>query len=109
MIFKQLYDLETSTYTYLVADDNTKEGVIIDSVKENLERDLALIKELGIKLVYSLDTHIHADHITATKLMRNPLMRVQFFLFCGNCQCGHFKQIYLPLCSKNINISFIYE
>jgi len=69
MIFKQLYDLETSTYTYLVADENTKEGVIIDSVKENLERDLALIKELGIKLVYSLDTHIHADHITATKLI----------------------------------------
>ena len=69
MIFKQLYDLETSTYTYLVADENTKEGVIIDSVKENLERDLALMKELGIKLVYSLDTHIHADHITATKLI----------------------------------------
>ena len=67
MIFKQLYDVESSTYTYLLADAETKEGVVIDSVKENLERDLRLIDELGIKILYSLETHIHADHITASK------------------------------------------
>ncbi len=67
MIFKQLYDLESSTYTYILADSDNKEGIIIDTVKENVERDLKLISELGIKLVYSLETHIHADHITGTK------------------------------------------
>jgi len=67
MIFKQLFDGESSTYTYLLADNETKEGVIIDSVKENIERDLQLINELGVKLLYTIETHIHADHITATK------------------------------------------
>lgn len=67
MIFRQLYDLESSTYTYIVADSETKEGIIIDSVKENLARDLKLIDELGLKILYSLETHIHADHITGTK------------------------------------------
>lgn len=67
MIFRQLYDKESSTYTYLLADEDSKEGLIIDSVKENLERDLQVISELGIKLLYTIETHIHADHITATK------------------------------------------
>lgn len=67
MIFRQLYDLESSTFTYIVSDSETKEGIIIDSVKENLERDLKLIRELELKILYSLETHIHADHITGTK------------------------------------------
>jgi glyoxylase-like metal-dependent hydrolase (beta-lactamase superfamily II)/rhodanese-related sulfurtransferase len=67
MIFRQLYDADSSTFTYLLADPLTKEAVIIDSVKENLARDLQLINQLGIKLVYTLETHIHADHITASK------------------------------------------
>ena len=62
MIFRQLFDTESSTYTYLLADAG--EGVIIDPVKKHLARDLKLIKELNIKLKFILETHIHADHIS---------------------------------------------
>lgn len=64
MLFRQLFDYETYTFTYILADEQTREAVIIDSVKENKDRDLKLIEELGLKLVYILDTHVHADHIT---------------------------------------------
>ncbi len=70
LIFRQLFDLESSTYTYLLADPESKEGVIIDPVKEHLERDVQLIKDLDIKLKYVLETHLHADHITSSALIR---------------------------------------
>jgi sulfur dioxygenase len=65
MLFKQLFDQETGTYTYLIADKATKEAVLIDSVREQAERDAKLIQELGLTLKYFLETHIHADHVTA--------------------------------------------
>jgi len=65
MIFRQLFDYDTYTYTYLIADEASGEGVIIDPVKRNLEKYLKLINELNLKLVYAIDTHVHADHITA--------------------------------------------
>lgn len=69
LIFHQLFEAESSTYTYLLADADTKEAVIIDPVLEMAARDLQLIQELGLKLLYILETHVHADHITgATKL-----------------------------------------
>jgi sulfur dioxygenase len=64
ILFRQLSDLETNTFTYLLAELESKEAILIDSVKTNHERDLRLIKELDLKLVYILETHIHADHIT---------------------------------------------
>jgi sulfur dioxygenase len=70
LIFYQLFDSESSTCTYLLADSQSREAVIIDSVLENKDRDLKLISELGLKLIYILDTHIHADHITAASLLR---------------------------------------
>jgi len=70
MIFRQLFDSESSTYTYLIADKNTKEAVIVDSVLEQFERDINLLNELQLNLRYSLDTHIHADHITAAGKLR---------------------------------------
>jgi len=70
MIFKQLFDQETWTYTYLLADPDTRDAVIIDPVAEKVERDLKLIKELGLKLRYVLDTHVHADHITGSGALR---------------------------------------
>lgn len=70
MIFRQLFDPETSTYTYLLADEDTREAVIIDPVIEQVERDLTLIDELGLRLVYVLDTHVHADHVTASGALR---------------------------------------
>lgn len=70
MIFRQLYDQETSTYTYLLADEDTKEAIIIDSVIEQVERDKKLINELGLKLKYILETHVHADHITGAASLK---------------------------------------
>jgi sulfur dioxygenase len=70
MLFRQMYDNETSTYTYLIADENTKEAALVDPVIEQVERDLKLIQELGLTLRYCLETHIHADHITGTGKLR---------------------------------------
>ncbi len=67
---RQLFDYETWTYTYLLWDEVSKEAAIIDSVLEQKERDLMLIQQLGLTLKYSMDTHIHADHITANGPLR---------------------------------------
>ncbi|GJD17400.1 hypothetical protein RIVM261_023560 [Rivularia sp. IAM M-261] len=66
MLFRQLFDAETSTYTYLIADTVSKEAILVDPVLERVERDCQLLKELGLTLKYCLETHIHADHITGT-------------------------------------------
>ena len=69
MIFKQVFDTITSTYTYLIASAKGSEAVIIDPVLENVEDYISLLRELDLKLVKVIDTHIHADHITgASKL-----------------------------------------
>lgn len=69
-IFYQMSESETSTYTYLLADSKTLEAVLIDPVVDTVERDLKLIQELGVKLKYTLETHIHADHITGASKIR---------------------------------------
>jgi sulfur dioxygenase len=65
LLFRQLFDHESSTYTYVLADIISRDAIIIDPVLEQLERDLKLINELSITLKYTLETHTHADHITA--------------------------------------------
>jgi sulfur dioxygenase len=70
MIFHQLYEAETSTYTYLLADEKSGEAILIDPVLETVERDFKLITELGLTLKYILETHIHADHITGSGELR---------------------------------------
>ena len=70
MLFRQLYDSESSTYTYLLGDLELKEAILIDPVLEQVDRDLKLLKELGLNLRYCLETHIHADHITGTGKLR---------------------------------------
>ena len=70
MIFRQLFDAESSTYTYLLADEQTREAALIDTVREQVERDLKLLTELDLTLVYVLDTHTHADHITGAGSIR---------------------------------------
>jgi sulfur dioxygenase len=70
MLFRQLFDAETSTYTYLIADLDTKEAILVDPVLEQVDRDIKLLKELGLNLRYCLETHIHADHITGTDRLR---------------------------------------
>ncbi len=66
LIFHQLFEKESSSYTYLLADPVAREAIIIDPVLETIERDLRLIQELDLKLLYILETHIHADHITGS-------------------------------------------
>ena len=73
MLFRQFFDDVSSTYTYLVADEETREAVLIDSVFEKHTRDAALIRELGLKLVVSLDTHCHADHVTGAWRLKAEL------------------------------------
>jgi glyoxylase-like metal-dependent hydrolase (beta-lactamase superfamily II) len=70
MLFRQLFDQDTWTYTYLIADSSAQEAVLVDPVVEQVERDLKLIRELGLTLRYCLETHIHADHITGTGKLR---------------------------------------
>lgn len=72
-LFRQLFESESSTYTYLLADTETKEAVLIDPVLETVDRDLKLIHELGLNLKVAVNTHCHADHITGTGLMKKRL------------------------------------
>ncbi len=64
MLFRQLFDSESSTYTYLVAEDHGRSAVIIDAVKKNIHQYAKLIEQLNLTLVAVIDTHLHADHIT---------------------------------------------
>jgi len=73
MIFRQLFDDATWTYTYLIGDPISKEAVLIDPVNTHIDHYLALLDEYGLKLKYSLETHVHADHITASGLLRQKL------------------------------------
>ena len=70
MIFRQLFDQESSTYTYLIGDRTLKQALLVDPVLEQVERDYQLLHELGLTLKYCLETHIHADHITGTAKLR---------------------------------------
>jgi glyoxylase-like metal-dependent hydrolase (beta-lactamase superfamily II)/rhodanese-related sulfurtransferase len=73
MLFRQLFDQVSSTYSYLLADERTRDAVLIDPVFERHARDAALIRELGLTLRYTLDTHCHADHVTGAWLMKAAL------------------------------------
>lgn len=73
MIFKQLYEPLSSTYTYLLGDEDTGQAVLIDPVIATMDRDLEVVRQLRLKLVYTIDTHIHADHITAALEMKRAV------------------------------------
>ena len=70
MLLRQLFDPETSTYTYLLADEDSLEAALIDPVQEQVERDMQFVQELGLQLRYVLETHVHADHVTAAGRIR---------------------------------------
>jgi sulfur dioxygenase len=69
MIFRQLFDMPSSTYTYVLGDEASREAIVIDPVFEQHRRDMALLEELGLKPVAVIDTHCHADHVTGAWLM----------------------------------------
>jgi glyoxylase-like metal-dependent hydrolase (beta-lactamase superfamily II) len=70
LIFRQLFDPQSSTYTYLLGDGQSRAAVLIDPVFEQVRRDAALIDELGLKLIATLETHVHADHVTGASLLK---------------------------------------
>lgn len=70
LIFRQMHDPSSSTYTYLLADPASGEAVLVDPVFEQARRDSALVRELGLRLVVTLDTHVHADHVTGAWLLK---------------------------------------
>ena len=71
MIFKQVFDEQSSTYTYFIASAKGREALIIDPVLENVENYIKLLGELNLKLVKVIDTHIHADHVTGAGKLRD--------------------------------------
>jgi sulfur dioxygenase len=70
LIFRQLFDQQSSTYTYLLAESDSRQAVLIDPVFEQVRRDAALIAELRLHLLYTIDTHVHADHVTGAWMLK---------------------------------------
>lgn len=87
MLFKQLFDEASSTYTYLLADDSNKEAVFIDPVISHVDTYLELLGKHGLTLKYSLETHVHADHITGSGVLKQ---RIQATTGVG-LKCGATK------------------
>jgi glyoxylase-like metal-dependent hydrolase (beta-lactamase superfamily II) len=82
-MFQQLFDPVSSTYTYLLADDATREAVVIDPVLESVDRDVALLRESGLTLRFVLDTHVHADHVTGAQALKEETGALT--CVCGDC------------------------
>jgi len=91
MLFRQLFDSESCTYTYLIADESTGDAVLIDPVREQIERDLRLCRELGLTLRYALDTHVHADHITAAGDLRDRTGASTVSCATGGADCASIR------------------
>lgn len=72
-MFKQMFDTASSTYTYLLVDEALREAVLIDPVASHIEDYIAMINQHGLNLKYSLETHVHADHITASGMLKERL------------------------------------
>src|SRR4029077_8858096 len=73
LIFRQLFDPQSSTYSYLLGDGAGGEAILIDPVYEQAPRDSALVRELGLKLQCTLETHVHADHVTGASALKGRL------------------------------------
>ena len=80
LIFRPLFEKESSTYTYLLADSVTKEAIIIDAVAETQQRDIGLIEELKLDLKYIIETHVHADHITSSCPLKQKFTNAKIVL-----------------------------
>jgi len=77
MGMKQMFDEDSSTYTYMIWDQTSKDAILIDPVDLQVDRDLEAAKELGLQLVYGVNTHAHADHITGTYLLKQKVEGLQ--------------------------------
>ena len=70
MIFKQLFEADSSTFTYLIADSDSGKAILIDPVRETVERDLQVLKDMNLTLAATLETHVHADHLTGARILK---------------------------------------
>jgi len=88
MIFRQLFDRESCTYTYLVGEEKAKVAAIVDPVREHVARDLQLIEELGLRLTHIFETHVHADHITGAGELRKLTGAKSYVAREGGAPCA---------------------
>ena len=110
MIFRQLFDRKSSSYSYLLADEQTGEALVIDSVLETSEQLLSLLDQLGLRLAIAIDTHTHADHITGMGSLREKtgcitMMGSQSQAHCLSTTFSHGEQI----CVGSIQLEVIYS
>ncbi|MCL7045412.1 hypothetical protein MKW94_019711 [Papaver nudicaule] len=79
LLFRQLFEKESSTYTYLLADltHPDKPALLVDPVDKTVDRDISIVEELGLKLIYAINTHVHADHVTGTGLLKSKVEGVK--------------------------------
>lgn len=87
-LFRQFYEKDSSTYTYLLADPETREAVLIDPVRSEVDRDIQFMNELNLKLLYVVDTHVHADHITGSSLIREKTGAKVVLSRPAGCPCA---------------------
>ncbi len=109
MIFRQLYDHESSTYTYLVAERIGGEALLIDPVLGNTDQYVQLVNDLELKLVLAVDTHIHADHVTALGRLRDQTNCASAMGEMTNADCVsiHFREGE-RLCVDNLHLEILY-
>ncbi len=109
MIFRQLFDATSSTYTYLVAERQGGEALLIDPVMEHAERYVRLVDELGLKLVLAVDTHIHADHVTALGALREKTdcATAMGEMTKAECVSVQFREGE-KLCADNLHLEILY-
>jgi sulfur dioxygenase len=88
VIFRQLFDRESCTYTYVVGDPATGEGALVDTVREHVARDLLVLDELGLRLVAVLETHVHADHVTGAGEIRKRTGATCYVPRLGGAPCA---------------------
>jgi glyoxylase-like metal-dependent hydrolase (beta-lactamase superfamily II) len=107
MQIRQLFDPESSTFSYLVWDNSTREAALIDPVQSQVHRDIQLIRELRLILKYTLETHVHADHVTGSGILRQTLNSIVVVHEDSQTKCAD-VQIkggdFIPLGTKRINV-----
>ena len=91
MLFRQLFDAQSSSYSYLIADTNLNIALLVDPILEQLDRDLRLLQELNLSLKYCLETHIHADHITSANALRLATGCTNVVPKIANVECADYS------------------
>jgi sulfur dioxygenase len=107
MQIRQLFDPESSTFSYLVWENSSREAALIDPVQTQVHRDIQLIGELGLILRYTLETHVHADHVTGSGLLREALNSIVMVHEDSQTKCADVLikgGDFIPLGTKRINV-----